>query len=274
MRLLDSRASRRGWAIVAAAAAVLLTVAVVVTFVGSRITDPTEPSAGSPSSPSVVASPPPDAGSPVDNGPGPTRPRDDSAAEVELARLRAITPVVAGLGTPKITGEASTQPDLYAAELVRRLLTQDYQQPRAEWLRWVQAESATTIEPLVVGKVPPELRDRLAVFSVTDQGPGPAPIPSRPEWDGLALQHGYTTVTVDRVTEPFAWTNAVASGRVTDPGITGREVTATVTRHTSVNGHKQTATFSVAVTLNLEGPPTRRGWGLVAVISYTRIQTR
>lgn len=202
---------------------------------------------------------------------GPTRGRDEVVA-AQVARLRGLDPVVSTLGTPKITGEATGQPDLYAAEFVRRLLTQDYRRPRRELLEWVQAESATTTEPLVVGKVPPELRDRLAVFSVTDAGGAPTPIPTAGEWDGLALQHAYTTVTIDRVEEPFAWTNAVASGRITDPGVTAREVAATVTRHTSSNGEDTAATFSVAVTLNLEGPPTRRGFGVVAVISYSSIQ--
>jgi hypothetical protein len=190
-----------------------------------------------------------------------------------VARLRAVEPVVPSPSTAKIIGDAAEQPDLYAAEFVRRLLTQDYRQPRVEHLRWVQAESATTTEPLVIGKVPPELRDRLAVFSATDTGSGPAPIPTATDWEGLGLQHAFTTVVIDRVEEPFAWTNAVASGRITDPGITGRAVAATVTRHTHVNGKDATATFIVSVLLNLEGPPVRRGWGVVAVISYTAIQT-
>jgi len=171
-----------------------------------------------------------------------------------------------------IAGEVAQQPDLYAAEFVRRLLSQDFRTPRSVHLRWVQAESAVTREPLVVGLIPHELRDRYAVFSVTDDADAPAPIPSEREWEALSLQHGYTTVTIERVEEPFAWTNAVASGRISDPGITGRDVTATVVRHTTVDGERRTATFSVAVSINLEGPPTRSTWGFVAVISYTAIQ--
>lgn len=45
-----------------------------------------------------------------------------------------------------------------------------------------------------------------------------------------------------------------------------------MTRHTSVDGHSHTMKFSVAVSLNLEGPPTRPTWGFVAVIDYTAIQ--
>ncbi|WP_141843547.1 hypothetical protein [Humibacillus xanthopallidus] len=124
----------------------------------------------------------------------------------------------------------------------------------------------------MVGLIPPDFRDRYAVFSVTDAADTVAPIPTDTEWEALSLQHGYTTVTIERVEEPIAWTNAVASGRISDPGITGREVTATVVRHTTVDGERRTAKFSVAVSLNLEGPPTRPTWGFVAVISYTAIQ--
>lgn len=196
----------------------------------------------------------------------------ENVEAAQLARLRALEPVSLSPAAARITGETVQQPDLYAAEFVRRLLTQDYREPRDQLVAWVQGESATTTEPLVIGKVPPELRDRLAVFSVTDSTDTDAPIPTAAQWDGLRLQHAYTTATVDRVEEPFGWTNAVASGRISDPGATARQVTATVTRRSTTS--PATAVFRVSVTLNLEGPPSRRDWGLVAVISYTSIQVR
>lgn len=214
-------------------------------------------------------------------GPAPTRsapnpsatavPSAASKAEAEIAQLRtapAVSPASAG---GRISGETATQPDLYAAEFVRRLLTQDYQKPRARHLAWVQSEAASTNEPLVVGLVPPELRDRLAVFSVTTRDDSTAPIPTAAEWDALGRQHGFTTVTIERVTEPLAWTNAVASGRITDPGIAGREVAATTTRHTRDARGDHTTKFSVAMRLNLEGPPTRDAWGFVTAVTYTAI---
>lgn len=204
---------------------------------------------------------------------GDARAKADPAA-YQLARLRALEPVVASPATPIITGEAAQQPDLYAAEFTKRLLTQDYRQPRDTHVQWVQAESATTTEPLVIGKVPPELRDRLAIYSVTDAADAPAPIPSPAEWAGLAAQDAYTTVSIDRVEEPFAWTNAVASGRISDPGITGRDVAAAVTLHSTVDGQPRTAQYSVGLSLNLQGPPTRHTWGFVAAVSYTAIQVK
>jgi len=194
----------------------------------------------------------------------------EGAAAADLARLSQAPLVAPAPRSEAITGEVAQQPDLYAAEFVRRLLTQDYTQPRGALLSWVQLESATTSEPLVVGLVPPALRPRMAVDSVTDTTNGPAPIPTPAEWTALARQRAWTTVTIDRVVEPLAWSNAVAAGRVTDPGITGREVAATLTRHTpGPAGSTTDARFSVAIALNLEGPPARASWWFVTAVTYT-----
>jgi hypothetical protein len=172
---------------------------------------------------------------------------------------------------PPISGEATLQPDLYAAEFVRRLLTQDYGQPRDELLAWVQAESTPVADPLVVGLVPPDLRGRFAVYSVTDTSNGASPIPPAQEWGALATSAAYTTVRIDRVIETTAWNNAVHAGRITDPGTTARLVAATVTRHTGTAVKPATEEFSVALSLNLEGPPTRAGWRFVTAVTYTTI---
>lgn len=163
------------------------------------------------------------------------------------------------------------QPDLYARAFVERLLTQDYTTPRQEHLAWIQSESALTDEPLVTGLVPRELRDRLALFSVTDQRSSLSPVPSPAEWERLRRQHAHTTVTVQRVTEPLAWSNAVEAGRVSDPGVTAREVTALVTLLGGNGGHATRTTTSVALTLNLAGPPTRDAWAFVAAITYRAV---
>jgi hypothetical protein len=191
--------------------------------------------------------------------------------EAEVARLRAAPAVTKDSPLPRIVGDATRQPDLYAAEFVRRLLTQDYRRPREALRSWVQGESARTQEPLVVGLVPRELRDRWAVFTVTDATDGPAPIPTAGEWATLAERAGTTTVHVQRVTEPMAWTNAVEAGRITDPGITARIVSAEVTLTTVVDGHTRTSRTSVELGLEFEGPPTHDQWGFVGAVTYTTI---
>lgn len=189
----------------------------------------------------------------------------------EIARLRALPPVAPAVSPRSITAEAARQPDLYAGEFVKHLLTQDYRTPRAQLLTWVQSEAAQTAEPLVTALVPPQLRDKWAVFSVTDPADGMAPIPATDEWIRLAQVQGHTTVVVQRVSEPLAWSSAVSSGRITDAGVTGREVTALVTLHTVQDGRAKASVASVALTLNLEGPPVRPGWGFVTVVTYTQI---
>ena len=181
----------------------------------------------------------------------------------ELARLAA-TPLVPAAKNHGIEGEALTQPDLYAAEFVRGLLTQDYAEPREAKLAWVQAESTTTNEPLVVGLVPEGLRSRIAVFSVTDDATGDAPIPTAAVWEDLRAKHAHTTVRIDQVSEPPAWSNAVSAGRITDPGITAREVAATVTLHSDTGTRQR----SVALTIHLDGPPTQARWKFVTVVDH------
>lgn len=192
----------------------------------------------------------------------------DAALQQGLSRL-ASTPLYAGEpATPRITEPAAEQADLYAAEFVRRLLSRDYAKlSRDSHLTWVQAESAATTEPLVIGLVPESSQDRFTVWSVTDTTAGPAPVPDQNEWSKLASQRTADAAQVERVHQPVVWTNAVASGRITDPGVTAREVSALVTR-TSPAGMQR---FSVAVSLNLEGPPVRQTYGVVGVITFTSI---
>lgn len=203
----------------------------------------------------------------------PLNPGQSGALDDQIARLRAMTPVApATPASPgSITDEATRHPDLYAAEFVKHLLTQDYRTPRAQLLAWVQSEAVQTSEPLVIAMVPPQLRDKWALFSVTDPAGGKAPIPVKDEWARLAQLQGYTTVEVQRVSEPMVWSSAVSSGRITDPGLTGREVTALVTLHTAADGRASASVASVALTLNLEGPPVRPAWGFVTVVTYTQI---
>ncbi|GEM_PF-930377 len=196
----------------------------------------------------------------------------DAAVMAQLNRMRHL-PAVSPPSEPEpsITGDATTQPDLYAAEFVRRLLTQDFRTPRDRHLAWVQSESAKSTEPLVVGLVPSDLRDRLAAFTVTDDADHPALVPAAATWTGLAGHAANDATTVEQVIEPLPWRNAVAAGRIIDPGVTCRIVGATVTRHEQVNGKATTAQTSVSVTLAIEGPPTRASWGFVAIIDVTTL---
>ncbi|GAA2501616.1 hypothetical protein [Terrabacter carboxydivorans] len=251
------------------AIAVILAAMLVVGVVGVMLTRQEAPDtrSASPASPasesSSIAGPPPSQ--------APAQQADPVVRDI--VRLRAVSQVLPGTREPRITGDVTQQPDLYAAEFVRRLLTQDYRASRDAHVAWVQGESAQTTEPLVVGLVPKELRGRLAVFSVTESGGQGVPIPTANEWAALRVQNAYTTVRVQRVDEPLAWSTAVSSGRISDPGVTGREVAASVTLHYEKQGRPVTATSSVAITLNLQGPPTRSTWGFVTAVTYSSLPT-
>ena len=188
----------------------------------------------------------------------------------EVARLRASTPADPAVSDrAQVAGDETGQPDLYAAAFTRTLLTQDYAAPRRGLLGWVQAESAPTAEPTVIGLVPRRLRDRWAVFSLTD-GPVP-PIPTPRQWTALGMQDAVTTVRIHRTTEPVAWSAAVANGTVSDPGATARTVTATLTLHRAQDGRTTSTARDVALTLVLEGPPQRDRWGFVGAVTYESV---
>jgi hypothetical protein len=184
--------------------------------------------------------------------------------------MRAQIPVTPSTSAryPAVSSQARQQPDLYAAAFTAQLLTQDYRTNRDQLLAWVQSESAQSTEPLVVGLTPVELRARLALWSVQDDTGSPAIVPNQRVWAALAARQGYTTVQIQKVTEPVAWADAVAGGQITDPGVTARQIDAEVTLHTTDHGHPTTAASSVALTIQLEGPPTRVGYGFVVAVIY------
>jgi len=234
-------------------AVVALAVALTVAVAASRRPVPGSAVPGPQPSPSTV----------VDRS-GVPRPAPDE----QLARATAMPTVPSTSEPSDLPPEVTGQPDLFARAFLTHLLTQDYRSPRADLLAWVQSHSSTSPEPLVMGMVPANLKDRWAVFSVTDLSAGLAPVPSPAEWDRLARLDARTSVEVQRVSQPYAWTSAVASGRITDPGVTGREVTALVTLHTVEGGSPHRTTTSVALSFNLEGPPTAARWGFVTLAAY------
>jgi hypothetical protein len=198
-----------------------------------------------------------------------------SAVERGIADLRAFPAVTPSPSTryPAISAGRKTQPDLYAAAFAAQLLTQDYRAPRAELLRWIQSEAALTSEPTIVALIPPELRGKFAVYSAVASADG-NPVVPQPAWDSLARKAAYTTVTVRRVIEPLYWSQAVADGRLADQGVTQREVDADVTLHYLERGKRRVSVSSVALTINLEGTPSRGGYGFVSVDNYIPVKVR
>jgi hypothetical protein len=111
----------------------------------------------------------------------------------------------------------------------------------------------------------PQVRPKWAVFSVTSDD-STSPVPTLADWTFLGLRQGRTTVQIQRVIGPVPWSTAVAAGEISDPGVTAREVSALVTLHTTEAGIERKVVTSVALTLNLEGPPARSTWGFVGAV--------
>ena len=144
-----------------------------------------------------------------------SRPRRSPTRWIELRNSQPVPPRISS-SRNRIAGEASLQPDLYASAFVKELLTQNYVTPRDDLLSWVQAESAMTNEPRVVGLIPSELRSKWAVFSVSSGADAARPDDCRLDLPGTAP--GRTTVEIQRVIEPVPWSTAVAAGEISDPG--------------------------------------------------------
>jgi hypothetical protein len=201
-------------------------------------------------------------------------PSDSAAVANDIARLAA-TPDVSPATSPAYpaipVGERA-QPDLYARAFVTELLTQDYRTNRNDLLAWAQSETAQCSEPLVVGLVPADLRHKFGLWSLTDStDSSETPIPSAAEWKAWGDRSARSTITILRVTEPVRWAEAVAAGKLSDPGVTARDVEAEVTTQWIDHGHLKASRRSVSLSLTLEGPPSQSGYGFVNEVIFDSV---
>ena len=258
---------RRKWALG-------VTVMVLLAGVAGSVIVSEDTSTASAGRSAVQTSSPSPATTPAPSGQSSLTSEQQLELQRSISRIRGVVPVNAAASPqyPAVSAEARRQPDIYAAAFVRQLFTQDYRVSRDVLLAWVQSESAQSTEPLVVGLTPVDLRNRMAVASIQDSANGPSPLPSRRDWAELARRQGHTTARIQRVTQPVSWARAVADGQITDPGVTARQVDAEVTLHAVDRGKPTAVRYSVALVVNLEGPPVRGGYGFVAAITYNVVR--
>jgi len=263
MNALTGMSAGRKWGVGSTVLALLALIVLAVIVTGHAAPTSAGHVAVNGSSPTAATIPP-------TSSPGSLAAEQQSELEQSINRLRAVPPVQPATSAryAAVSAQARQQPDLYAAAFVRQLMTQDYRTDREQLLAWVQSESAQSTDPLVVGLTPVDLRGRMAVASVQDGVNGPAPVPTQSDWADLARRQGHTTVQIQRVIEPEPWASAVAGGQITDPGVTARQVDADVTLHTTDHGKATVEHYSVALVVNLEGPPVRTGYGFVSAITY------
>ena len=266
MNPMAGRTVRWKWTVAGTVLTVLAPVVIVIAHEQGSASSTGHPAAEAWRPPVAVTSPP--------SGKGSLTSQQQLELDAGIARARGVVPVEAATSRqyPAVSAEARQQPDLYAAAFVGELLTQDYRTSRDQLLAWVQSESAQSTEPLVVGLTPIELRATMALASVQDRVNGPSPVPNQSDWAVLAGRKGRTTVQIQRVSEPVAWATAVAKGQITDPGVTARQVDAEVTLQTTDLGKVTEQQFSVALVINLEGPPAGDRYGFVAAITYNVVK--
>ena len=271
MRVWSTPAGRR-LLIVAGGVLLALTLVVMVSAVVIRSMQPSShvadgASGEPPVSPATTGGPPSD---------GLTSDQSSSVRR-DLAALAAMpmpSPRTSA-AYPAIAPVLGDQPDAYAAAFVRELFTRNYRTPRAELLSWIQSEAVASSEPSVVGLVPPTLRPKLAVYSLTSgDAPLSAPVPQPAEWARWRQVAGRTTVAIERVREPRSWTDAVAAGHTTDPSTTVRTIDARVTTVWTAHGKQKSSQHEVSLVLALDGPsgpPGRSGYGVVCAIDYHEV---
>lgn len=207
--------------------------------------------------------------------PSSTPPSNGATLAGEIARLGAAPDVAPATSKsyPPVPETARQQPELYASAFATELLTQDFRRSRDELLAWVQSEATPCAEPLVVGLVPPGLRPKLAVWTVTDTTDGSEPpIPSADDWAVWQSRSGRVSVQVQRVDEPAEWQDAVRTGRITEPGVTARDVDAVVTTQWVQDGHTKSARRSVSLGLTLNLRPDGTGFGFVDIVTYRSVE--
>jgi hypothetical protein len=263
MSPLSGMSVKKRWAL--GATALMLPAAVAAAVIAGGHASPPPAGHVATGGSSLTAAP-----TPVLPGPQSLTSGQQTALQQSLTRMRDQTPVAPATSTqyPAVSSQARLQPDLYAAAFTRQLLTQDYRTSRGQLLAWVQSETAPSTEPLVVGLTPVGLRGKLALWSVQDDTGSPAIVPSPSAWTALAQRRGYTTVQIQKVTEPVSWAAAVADGQITDLAVTARQIDAEVTLHTTGHGRATATATSVSLTVQLEGPPSRGGYGFVAAVIY------
>ncbi len=214
------------------------------------------------------------------SGAQPGTPADASAgynvlSPRELAMLAAAPDVIPASTAllPPIPPSQRTQPDLYARAFFTALFTHPYPGvTRAQMLAWVQTQQA--VSPFITGGTPAE-RNRLLVESASDpawSNHGAAALPDNAGWTHAVA--GRASVRIDRLTclTPPEWETAIAEGDITDAGLTARLVSADMTMTWTDGGKRKAQTFSAALTMLLDGPPTAGQYGVVAIADTSVVQ--
>jgi hypothetical protein len=187
----------------------------------------------------------------------------------------AITPA-ASAPYPAIPAATRRDPTSYVRAFAVELFTRDYRaSTRAQLLAWAQYEDA----PLHSSDYPEPDWTKVLADSLTDLTWDEAtatPVPADGPWLALRSEQARDTVIDVRISLDPHWEQRIANGyQPPDPLATERDVSLTVTRHTTVGGRhttvggKRTVTrFAVSLDLQLGTSVRGGGYGVAATNNY------
>lgn len=209
----------------------------------------------------------------------PVQPKDDASASPsashsfasDVTRWNArpvITPATSA-AYPPIPATARRDATSYARAFATELFTRDYRAAtRAQLLAWAQHEDA----PLRSRNYPEADWTKVLADSLTDltwDGAPATPIPADGPWLALRSEQARDTVTDVRVSLDAQWEQRIANGyQPPDPMATERDVSLTVTRHTTVAGRRTVTRFAVNLDLQLGTSVRGGGYGVAATNNY------
>jgi hypothetical protein len=173
---------------------------------------------------------------------------------------------------PPVPAAADADPNEYAKAWATEALSRDYAtSTRAELLAWAQSQDALDV---VGGLTRAEASKELMVsMTVAAASGGTATlVPSELAWERLAAEGARTIVSDVQVSAYPPWEQAIAAGfQASDPLMTMRQVSATVTQSATVDGHVQRTVESIAFDLALGSAVHHGGYGAMAVDYVTAV---
>lgn len=234
------------------------------------------PAPSLPVTPSIVGEPPatvaPGTGGPLLERGSPLVSPPSKSSLGSLNAQPASPPPAVSAAYPPLPAAADADPDAYAKAWATEAMTQDYStSTRDELLSWVQSQDALD----VVGGLTRLQAAKELVVSVTvasASGGTATLVPTQATWDLLATERGRTVASDVQVSAYPAWEQAIAAGfQPSDPLMTMRQVTATVTQTATVDGRVQRTIESVAFDLALGSAVEHPGYGAMAVDYVTAV---
>lgn len=182
-----------------------------------------------------------------------TAPRATRSGSAPSAASTSATPTATALPThmppSPVPSGGTTSADVYASQLARALWSVDYaHDSRAQAERYWRGQLADVLPAGTPAGTTVAQAQQAALDALDTR------LPSDGMWATLAASRTRSAFTVTSVSEPASWISAIASGQITDPGLTARTVLGVQTL--TYGTPEQTARQTQQLTLVMLCPPT------------------